>query len=152
MTALAVGALASAAPAEEPVALALLGGSQARLDEFRGKVVLLNFWATWCAPCRGELSDIDRLVGEHRGALVAIAVLAEPRPDRRLLAQQVARLRLPVATGFVRGGGRFPLANNAVPTTYILDRDGRIVLVRAGAFASGELAARLKPLLDPKGR
>lgn len=145
------GPVAADAP-NEPVLFTLIGGRTERIDDYRGRVLVLNFWATWCVPCRAELAELDAYVAAHPDTVAAVAVLAERRPDMRLVAARVATLRIPVATRIVGG---FPLANSAVPTTYILDASGRVVLRKSGAFASGELRARLDALiarLGPAGR
>lgn len=139
-------AVARAAP-EPPATLQLLDGGSVSLDQYRGRLLVLNFWATWCAPCRGELAELDAYARAHVGSVAVIAVLAERRPDLRLVTAHAAALRLPIALRFTAGGGSFPLVNSAVPTTYVIDRTGRVVLRRGGAFAPGELPARLDALL-----
>lgn len=138
--------LATAVPPASAT-LELIDGTTISLDTLRGRVVVLEFWATWCAPCRAELADLDRFVLTHRGDVVAVAVLAERRPDARLVAATAAALRLPVARRLMAGSERFPLPGQAVPTTYVLDRTGRVAFVKTGPFAPGELAARLAPLI-----
>lgn len=137
--------LASAPPAS--ATLEMLDGSFVTLDRWRGHVVVLDFWATWCAPCRAELTELDALAAAHRDDMRAVAVLAERRPDARLLAARAAALHLPVARRIATGADRFPLPGQAVPTTYLLDRTGRIAFVKAGPFAPGELARRVAALL-----
>jgi len=51
-----------------------IDGSRHRLSDYRGRVVYLNFWATWCVPCQAEMPDIHRLMSEHQGELVVIIV------------------------------------------------------------------------------
>lgn len=143
-------ATASAA-GESPlsVTLDLYGGGQFRTADYRGRVLVLDLWTTWCAPCRTELATLDHYVAAHPAAVVAVAVLAERRPDARLLAAQAAALKMPIA--FRPSAAILPLAGNAVPTTYILDRHGRVVLRKMGAFAPGELASRLDVLTATAG-
>ena len=141
--------LPAAATPAPPATLALLDGGTAQLDAWRGRVVIVYYWATWCAPCRQELKDVDALVTASGGRLVAVAVLAERHPDLRLARAATAGLATPVAVRFLTGGERFPLAHSAVPTTYLLDRAGRVVFMHAGALPPATLAAHVQPLLAP---
>lgn len=149
--AIALSSAQSAPPAAAPAfTLDLTSGGQLSLDRLRGRVVVLNLWATWCAPCRGELAELDAFAAEQGNARVAVvAVLVERRPDARLLARQIAQLHLPIARGFAAGGAQYPLVNSGVPTTYVIDRAGRLAFVKAGLFRPGEIRARVGPLLEP---
>jgi cytochrome c biogenesis protein CcmG, thiol:disulfide interchange protein DsbE len=150
MRALAAVALVLTAQAPQPAppfALDLLGGGAVTSADLRGQVVVINYWATWCAPCRAELAELDAVARAHPGRVAVFAVLAERRPDPRLLARQVAAMRIPVATRLSAGAADYPLIRGGVPTTYVLDRTGARAFSRAGAFRPGEVAARLAPLV-----
>ena len=125
--------------------LSLLDGSVVTSEQLAGRPVVLNFWATWCAPCRRELAELEELAGAYP-RLAAFAVLAERRPDPRLLARQRAAMRVPIATR-LSPALAYPLIGGGVPTTYLFDRAGRRALAKAGAFKPGELTAAVVPLL-----
>jgi thiol-disulfide isomerase/thioredoxin len=80
-----------------------LGGGALDLAALRGKVVLVNFWATWCPACRTELPILDRLAGNGRADLAVIAVATDR--DRSLVSPFVKKLKLRhLAIGFDPGG------------------------------------------------
>jgi thiol-disulfide isomerase/thioredoxin len=80
-----------------------LGGGALDLTSLRGKVVLVNFWATWCPACRTELPILDRLAGKGRNDLAVIAIATDR--DRSLVAPFVKKLNLRhLAIGFDPGG------------------------------------------------
>lgn len=137
-------ALAAPAPAPD-FTVQLLGGRAVAASTLKGKVIILNFWASWCVPCKRELADLDASFVRHGSNRLAIfAINAEQVPDQRRLAQQAARMTIPVATS-VTGGYR--PRNNAVPTSFVIDADGKLVLTKAGAWKPGEVDALIQTLL-----
>lgn len=86
-----------------PVSIPRLGAAALDLASFRGKVVLVNFWATWCPACRTELPILDRLAGNGRAGLAVVAVATDR--DRSLVSPFVKKLKLRhLAIGFDPGG------------------------------------------------
>ena len=125
--------------------LTLVDGSHVRLSDLRGQVVVLNFWATWCVPCRTELPTLDRyfrIVQRH-----GLRVFAVTTEDSVPL-YQLQRVFAAMAIGAVRSihGPYRPL--DGVPTNYVIDRAGRIRYAAAGAFNLDALNRILIPLLN----
>jgi thiol-disulfide isomerase/thioredoxin len=138
-----------AATAASGFELPALDGGTVRLDDFRGRVVLLNFWATWCAPCREEMPALAALATQlgPQGLVVLAVSVREPRAT---------------VEPFVRGLGlRFPVALDqegtvtaryhvfALPTTIVVDRQGRHVGSVLGIrdWTGGDARAYVRALL-----
>lgn len=104
-----------------------LDGRTSRLSDYRGKVVVLNFWATWCAPCVQEMPSLNRL--SETFGLKGVTVLAvSVDDDEQALRQFVAKNQLKMAV--LRDPDHKVSASYRTfkyPETYILDRQGRLV-------------------------
>lgn len=126
------------------VQLFMVDGSKVRLSELRGQVVVLNFWATWCVPCKTELPLLDtyyRLQKKH--GLRVFAVTTEDSLSNRQLKPLFAAMTIePVR----RMSGPYDILG-AVPTNFVIDRAGKVRYARAGAFDLDELNGLLIPLL-----
>lgn len=127
--------------------LAAADGSAHRLAEFRGRVLFINMWASWCAPCLEELPGIEAL----RDSVPEVEFLAvsPERPGDAREWLESNRIRLPV---YFDAGGRPPvLGITLVPTTFVVDRAGAIVLAWRGAtdWDRPEARAMLRALLGP---
>ena len=137
-------------PAPAPnVRFATLGGGTLSTEELRGKVVLVNFWATWCASC---IREMPKMVETHRKfaprgyEMVAVAVQAD---SARQVAQFVKRRPLPfrVAHDATGDAAREFGAIRVTPLSYLLDRQGRVVKRYVGEPDWAELHADVEKLL-----
>jgi len=107
-------------------------GSSVTLADFKGKVVVLHFWATWCAPCRAEFPQFTRYasseVGESGVVVLPVSLDQSPEPVGPFLSS--AKATFPV---YMDGGLAEALQVTAIPTTVVLDRDGRVAYKTLGA-------------------
>ncbi len=128
-----------------------LEGGTVRLSALRGKVVLLDFWATWCPPCRAEMPWLVRLGTAYEGRGLALVALSQDNPpDQRALVADYARTVVP-------GLGRFAALGNhdvgrvygaeSLPTLYLLDRTGRILDVAVGSRPEAAVRAAVERAL-----
>jgi thiol-disulfide isomerase/thioredoxin len=115
------------------------------LSELSGKVVLLNFWATWCAPCLAELPDLDRLQTLFSRDQFVVLALCEDAKSIATIQAYYARRQVEVLGGFMDLSGMAlrAYAVPALPTSFILDRTGRArgILPGAAPWASPEARA-----------
>ncbi len=113
-------------------------GSNLRLQEQRGQVVLINFWATWCGPCRQEMPQLNKLYEKYRAAgFVLLGVNIDD--DTRHATDVAAKLGLkfPILLDTDKSVSRqYDLTT--MPTTLIIDRDGRVRFIHAGYLAGYE--------------
>jgi peroxiredoxin len=126
--------------------LTTLDGTPLRLDDLRGKVVLLNFWATWCPPCKAEMPDLNALQQEYGEARDFVVVGVNVEEDTAEVKSFVDRQQLTFPIVFDSDGrvttqlfGVRPL-----PTTFIIDRDGFIRDAWNGQIAPEAMLARLE--------
>jgi thiol-disulfide isomerase/thioredoxin len=112
--------------ATPPLALQDLDGRSHRLDDYRGKVVLVNFWATWCEPCREEMPSINRLRASLAGQPFAVLAvnLAESEARIRRFMEQVP-LEFTVLLDRDSGAARAWRAR-VLPVSFVVGPDGRI--------------------------
>ncbi|MDQ6958596.1 MAG: TlpA disulfide reductase family protein [Mariprofundaceae bacterium] len=108
--------------------LAMLGGGEKALADYRGKVVLLHFWATWCVPCRHEMPQIERLWRRYRDDGLVVLGVNVDRGNLQAVRQfvQQRNLSFPVVID-PEGEVRNRYEVRGLPTTYLIDRDGKII-------------------------
>jgi thiol-disulfide isomerase/thioredoxin len=153
---LLAGACTGSAGADDPLgakamnepAPALAGdtvqGGTAALADLRGKVVVVNFWATWCAPCRAEQPELVRLSEDYRARGVEFLGVTE-RDDTAKARAWVKEFDVPYPS-IVDAPGAWAddFAFFGLPDTYIVDRAG---IIRWSVFGQTD-AAQLRPLID----
>ncbi|EIZ79983.1 putative thiol:disulfide interchange protein [Novosphingobium sp. Rr 2-17] len=126
--------------------LTMVDGSKVTLSQLKGQVVVLNFWATWCVPCRAELPTLDAYYdAQKQHGLKVIAITTEGSVPVGQLKKLFAAMRMPSARGIKGGYG--PIGG-AVPTNFVIDRAGKLRYAKAGAFDLDDLNKLLVPLLQ----
>jgi thiol-disulfide isomerase/thioredoxin len=134
--------------AARPVGLTLkdLKGQRARLQDYRGKVVVLNFWATWCLPCAKEMPTLVEAAREYGPqGVVFVAVSLDDRTTRPKIQDFVEKFQIdfPVWQGASTMDLQDLKLGEAVPATAFIDRDGRIVARVLGQIPKDQLKERL---------
>ena len=124
-----------------------LDGSPFRLQELRGRVVLLNFWATWCVPCRSEIPSLSAMQKDLEPQ--GLSIIGVSYDDTADLIQQFQK-DIPQSYQIVLGGREVgsQLPASPLPTTYIIDRQGRIRDKLIGERSRAAFESVIKPLLD----
>jgi peroxiredoxin len=137
-----------------PLVAAELNGQSFNLSALRGRVVVVNFWATWCVPCRQEMPALDAFYRHyHDQGLDMIGISADRPRDRSEAVKMMQPLAYPAAMlrdATVNGFG----APEALPETFVIDQAGVVrAKFRADQLAVTEqsLAAAVLPLLPHKG-
>ncbi|AKJ29228.1 TlpA family protein disulfide reductase [Caldimonas brevitalea] len=118
--------------------LRTLKGDNLRLQEQRGRVVMINFWATWCGPCREEMPHLNRLYDKYRGSgFTVLAVNVDE--DGRNAASMASKLgvKFPVLFDSEKKVSRL-YDVKAMPSTLIVDRDGRVRYLHRGYLSGYE--------------
>jgi len=126
------GAAVTPSAAAPDFTLTSLGGTNLRLQEQRGSVVMINFWATWCGPCRVEMPHLSRLYEKYRASgftVLAINIDEDPHKAARLAAQ--LGMRFPVLMDTEKKVSRL-YDLSTMPSTVLIDRDGRVRYITRG--------------------
>jgi len=140
------GAIGSQAP---DFALADLSGKTVHLSDFKGKVVIVDFWATWCGPCRVEIPDFVKLQSKYKDKGLEIVGLSldadgekavKPFVDQHEINYTMLLANDDTAKSY---GGIL-----GIPTTFVIDRQGRIVQKFVGVMPAKTFEDTIQPLLE----
>jgi thiol-disulfide isomerase/thioredoxin len=126
-----------------------LRGRGFRLSDYKGKILLLNFWATWCPPCRAEMPELVKMQRAYHNRGLQIIGITYP-PQRSAEVRQLARklrVNYPIALGTKVLKMLFD-TNDTLPLTVIIDRDGFILDRIEGILLPEEFEQKIKPLLQ----
>ncbi len=150
MGAIAVAAALSAGQRAPEIRGKDLSGRPFRLSSLQGKVVVVDFWATWCAPCKEELPKLERLYRKYRGKGLVVVGVSVDR-DAGKVRRFVEELGLTFPTIHDRGGQRIAAryAPPRMPSTYVIDKRGIVRHVHGGYRRGDErrLEREVKALL-----
>ena len=128
-----------------------LNGRIVRLSDYKGKVVLINFWATWCPPCRAEMPDLVKLQREHGKEGLQIIGITYP-PEKKTRVRRFARslkVNYPIILGTRQIKARFS-SDETLPLTIVINRDGKVSDIISGILLREEFEEKIKPLLMKK--
>jgi len=113
-------------------------GKNVKLSERRGEVVMVNFWATWCAPCRQEMPQLNQLYDRYRkNGFTLLAVSVDDNPDKALEMAKQLGVRFPVLIDSRKQVSRL-YDIDAMPSTLLIDRDGKVRYLHRGYRAGVE--------------
>jgi cytochrome c biogenesis protein CcmG, thiol:disulfide interchange protein DsbE len=138
-------------PPDAHMALPVLGSSGTEtLRSFRGKVVVLNVFASWCSPCRAEapiLSREQRILAQHNGTVVGVTYKDDIGASQNFVRQE--HIGYPVLRD-VSGTFAQSWGINGVPETFVINRKGRVVALRRYQLAGPWLEQTVAPLLTAR--
>jgi thiol-disulfide isomerase/thioredoxin len=126
-----------------------LRGRRHSLTDYKGKVVLLNFWATWCPPCRAEVPDLVKWQREHEGKGLQVIGVTYPPTNRADVRRFVRRYKVnyPVLLGTQDTKALFSEAET-LPMTIVIDGEGNVRERIEGILLPEEFEEKIKPLLQ----
>jgi thiol-disulfide isomerase/thioredoxin len=131
-----------------PLVLKDLRGRTIRLSDYKGKVVLLNFWATWCPPCRAEMPDLIKMQREYRSRGLQVIGVTYPPQEVSEVRQFIRKLGVnyPIALGTKETKILFD-KTGTLPLTVVIDRQGNVRERIEGILLPQEFEQKIKPLL-----
>lgn len=128
-----------------------LNGRTISVADYKGKVLLVNFWATWCIPCRTEIPDLVRLQRKYRSRGLRIVGVTYPPEELSDVRSFVRRLKMnyPITIGTKQTKSLFT-ASETLPMTVVIDAGGEVRNVIEGIIYPDEFDQKVLPLLSAK--
>ena len=139
----------------KPFELEGLDGKKHRLDEWKGKVIVLNFWASWCAPCQYEIQDLVKLQKEYGKKGLQVIGIGIDEARKLANVKRTLEINYPVLvadpTRSARLLSRWGNDRQIVPYTVVIDRDGTIRYIHRGQLTPDVFGEFVIPLLTKPG-
>ena len=136
------------------ISLADTNGHSIELSELRGKLVLVNLWATWCEPCLREMPSLERLQS-RLGERIAVLAVSEDRGGNKTVEPFIAKLGLKSVKIYIDPKSEVGHAFGArgLPTSFLIDREGKVLgrVEGAAEWDSPKILGVLEPLLSGNG-
>jgi thiol-disulfide isomerase/thioredoxin len=147
--------LPSSQPFPAPaISLTDAAGNTVELAEFRGKLVLVNLWATWCEPCLREMPSLERLQA-HLGDRIVVLAVSEDRGGTKVVEPFVAKLALKSVKTYIdpKSAVGHAFEVRGLPTSFLIGRDGKVLgrVEGEAEWDSPKILSVLKPLLSDDG-
>jgi thiol-disulfide isomerase/thioredoxin len=124
-----------------------LSGRPRRLSEWLGRVVLFNFWATWCAPCREEMPVLEAAARNYGFSAVGIGIDSAAKIGEFAAKYGIRYEMLVASADAIQLMKELGNSSGGLPFSLLLDRRGRVVYRKLGPFAEAELRGIVAPLL-----
>jgi thiol-disulfide isomerase/thioredoxin len=142
--------LPSITEADKALAFVDMDGNTYTLEDFDGEVILLNFWATWCPPCRAEMPSLQNLYDDYGNKIKMILITSE---EEQVVADYLNEYNYQLPVYFHRGGIAPSFQVRSIPTTYLISKQGNILTEKTGAanWNSASFKEQLDELIDQPG-
>lgn len=138
-------------------------GKKHNLEDYKGKVIMINFWVSWCSDCKAEMPEIVKLYkeyGENKKDLVILGVVSpvskeypnnKDRIDKKELLKYIANNKYTFPSLFDETGKTYSEYEiDEYPSTFIIDRNGHLKVFVKGAISKEELKQNIESVLNPK--
>lgn len=140
--------MANAKPAKLDFTIKDLDGKDVSLTSFKGKVILLNFWATWCGPCKAEIPGFVELQNTYKNDLVVIGYSVDDKPEQARAFANEYKMNYPI----LLGDGREDVQDSygpiwGIPASFIISRDGKVCKKHLGIAPKAVFEKEIKALL-----
>jgi thiol-disulfide isomerase/thioredoxin len=123
-------------------------GVDVELASYRGRVILLNFWATWCPPCRVEIPDLVAVQEAYGDDLVVLGLSVDDTPEMLQAFAAEFQMNYPVLVGLGRDEIQEAYGIHGLPVSVVIDRDGRIAMKQSRLASREQLERWIEPLLE----
>jgi thiol-disulfide isomerase/thioredoxin len=141
-------AQATGKPARLDFTLKDMNGADVTLASFKGKIILLNFWATWCGPCKAEIPSLIELQDEYRDDLVVLGFSVDDPVDKIKPYAAQYKINYPLLVGKEREDVQDAFGPMfAIPVSVIIGRDGTIAKKHSGIATKAQIEREIKRLL-----
>lgn len=126
-----------------------LDGNTVKMTNYRGKVIFLNFWATWCMPCVAELPSINKLYNQFKNEDIVFLLISRESPEKVKSYQQRKKYDVPFYIDDEHSNIPKIYFSQGIPTTFIINKKGKVIKASSGAedWDDKEFVETLKSLV-----
>ena len=131
-----------------PLALANLAGKPESLKDYRGEVLMVNLWATWCPPCVAEIPMLQEYYEDHRAdGFVMLGIDSQETPDVVAKYIENTGVTYPIWID-EKGAAGQAFSSFSLPSSFVIDREGTVRLAWTGAISRAVLEEHLTPIIE----
>jgi cytochrome c biogenesis protein CcmG, thiol:disulfide interchange protein DsbE len=134
--------------APQPELTELASGEPASLEDYRGEWLLVNFWSSWCKPCKDESPDLEAFQAAHAGKVTVVGVNLEDASDDAKTFVADLGLTYPQLRAADSRALREDYGMVARPENFLIDPEGRVALIQRGPVNAAILRERIEPLIS----